>query len=118
MASSVARSADTTGAKGDALAPGKGALKGAQSWLSRLMSHILPQNAAPGSYVRVTVDGGTALVAIDGIPRGAAPLVASVGAGHHTVTILGSGSYAATSLGVTASPGDTTLAAFRAAAKR
>ncbi|HEX6815805.1 MAG TPA: hypothetical protein VF102_09050, partial [Gemmatimonadaceae bacterium] len=118
VASSVARSADTTGAKGDALAPGKGALKGAQSWLSRLMSHILPENAAPGSYVRVTVDGGTALVAIDGIPRGAAPLVASVGAGHHTVTILGSGSYAATSLGVTASPGDTTLAAFRAAAKR
>jgi len=82
------------------------------------MSRILPGNAAPGSYVHVTVDGGTALVAIDGIPRGAAPLVASVGAGHHTVTILGSGSYAATSLGVTAAPGDTTLAAFHAAAKR
>ena len=111
-------STDTTRTSGDALAPGKGALKGAQSWLSRFMSRILPGNAAPGSYVRVTVDGGTALVAIDGIPRGAAPLVASVGAGHHTVTILGSGAYAATSLGVTAAPGDTTIAAFHAAAKR
>ncbi|HET9729813.1 MAG TPA: protein kinase, partial [Acidimicrobiia bacterium] len=116
--SSAPTSTDTTRAKGDALASGKGALKGAQSWFSRVMSRILPGNAAPGSYVRVTVDGGTALVAIDGIPRGATPLVASVGAGHHTVTIIGSGSYDATSLGVTASPGDTTLAAFHAAAKR
>jgi len=115
---SAPTSTDTTRARGDALAPGKGALKSAQSWLSRFMSRIVPGNAAPGSYVRVTVDGGTALVAIDGIPRGAAPLVASVGAGHHTVTILGSGSYDATSLGVTASPGDTSLAAFHAAAKR
>ena len=114
----VPPSTDTTRAKSDALASGKVSLKGAQSWLSRFMSRILPGNAAPGSYVRVTVDGGTALVAIDGIPRGAAPLVASVGAGHHTVTILGSGSYDASSLGVSASPGDTVLAAFHAAAKR
>jgi serine/threonine protein kinase len=116
--STAPSSTDTTRATGDAaVAQGKGALKGAQSWFSRLVSRILPGNSAPGSYVRVTADR-TALVAIDGIPRGATPLVASVGAGHHTVTILGSGSYDATSLGVTASPGDTTLAAFHAAAKR
>jgi len=116
--STVAPSTDPTRAKDDALAPSKGALKGAQSWLSGLMSRILPGNAAPGSYVRVTADGGTAIVAIDGVPRGAAPLVASVGAGHHTVTIVGAGSYAATSLGVSASPGDTVLAAFHTVAKR
>jgi hypothetical protein len=62
----------------------------------------------------VTADGGTAIVAIDGVPLGAAPLVASVGAGHHPVSILGSGSYDASSLGVTASPGDTVTVAFRA----
>ena len=95
----------------------KTALHGADSWLSRMFAKVFPASATPGSYVRVTTDNGAALVAIDGVPRGAAPLVASVGAGHHTVTILGSGSYDASSLGVTATPGDTVTVAFHATAK-
>lgn len=115
--SGAAPTTDTTHAKDGVVASGKGALAGAQSWLSRLMTRIRLGNAAPSSYVRVTAEGGTALVAIDGIPRGATPVVASVGAGHHTVTIVGAGSYATTSLGVSASPGDTVLAAFQTVAK-
>ena len=92
----------------------KTALRGASSWFSGMLAKVFPASAAASSYVRVTTDNGTALVAIDGVPRGAAPLVASVGAGHHTVSILGSGSYDASSLGVTASPGDTVTVAFRA----
>lgn len=96
----------------DALAAGKGAVHGVTSWFSRLFSRIFLGSAASAAYVRVSVDKGAAIVAIDGVPRGTAPLLASVAAGHHTVTIVGSGSYDATSLGITATPGDTVAAAF------
>lgn len=112
------RAPDSAHASGGIVSNGRTALRGARSWLGRVFARVFPVTADMGSYVRVTSDNGTALVAIDGIPRGAAPLVASVGAGHHTVSILGSGSFAATSLGVTASPGDTVLAAFHGVPKR
>jgi len=98
----------------DALATGKGAVHGAASWFGRALSRIFPASVAPAAFVRVSVDKGAAIVAIDGVPRGTAPLLASVAAGHHTVTIVGSGSYDATSLGITATPGDTVGAAFHA----
>ena len=117
-ASSVAATTlDSARGTGNAVSSGKTALHGASSWVSRMLAKVFPTSATPGSYVRVTTDNGAALVAIDGIPRGAAPLVASVGAGHHTVTVLGSGSYDASSLGVTATPGDTVTVAFRATSK-
>ncbi len=114
----AAATSDTTRGTATMASSGKTALHGASSWLRRMFTKVFPTSAEAGSYVRVTTDNGTALVAIDGIPRGTAPLVVSVGAGHHTVSILGSGSYDASSLGVTALPGDTVTVAFHATAKR
>ena len=113
----AATATDSARGAGGMVSSGKTALHGASSWLGRMFAKMFPASAEPGSYVRVTVDNGGALVAIDGVPRGAAPLVASVGAGHHTVSVLGSGSYDASSLGVTATPGDTVTVAFRATSK-
>lgn len=115
--SATAAAPDTTSGTGSMVSSGKTALHGASSWLGHMLAKVFPASATTGSYVRVTTDHGSALVAIDGIPRGAAPVVASVGAGHHTVTILGSGSYDASSLGVTATPGDTVTVTFHAVAK-
>ncbi|HEX6809117.1 MAG TPA: serine/threonine-protein kinase [Gemmatimonadaceae bacterium] len=114
----TAAAPDTMHGTGGIVSNSKTALHGASSWLGRMFAKVFPTSAQAGSYVRVTTDKGTALVAIDGIPRGTAPLVASVGAGHHTVSILGSGSYDASTLGVTATPGDTVTVAFHATSKR
>ena len=83
-----------------------------------MLARVFPASAVPTAYVRVSVDQGAAIVSIDGIPRGTAPLLASVAAGHHTVSIVGSGTYDATSLGISATPGDTATAAFHSVAKR
>ena len=114
----TATAPDSTRGTDGMVSSSKTALHGASSWLRRMLAKVFPASAEPASYVRVTVDKGAALIAIDGVPRGTAPLVASVGSGHHTVSVLGSGSHDASSLGVTATPGDTVTVAFHATAKQ
>jgi serine/threonine protein kinase len=70
------------------------------------------------AYIHVGVDRGTALVTIDGIPRGTAPLTASVSAGHHTVAVVSSNFYVSSTAGVNASTGDTVTVAFRSSPKQ
>jgi hypothetical protein len=72
--------------------------------------------SSPVAYIRVAVDRGAPLVSIDGIPRGIAPLTASVNAGHHTVAVQGSIDYRAPTTGVNAPPRDTVTVSFRSVA--
>lgn len=65
------------------------------------------------AYVRVSVDDGSAIVTVDGIPRGTAPGVISLSSGRHTVSVHGTASYSPASLDVVATAGDTTVASFR-----
>ncbi|MBK5189268.1 MAG: PEGA domain-containing protein [Gemmatimonadaceae bacterium] len=52
---------------------------------------------------------------IDGVDRGIAPLTAFVNAGHHTVAVSGSESYAFPSTGVVVTSRDTVRVLFRSA---
>ena len=84
------------------------------SWLKKVFSGAAGRDAASQSaYIQVTVDRGTAIVTIDGLPRGAAPVTVTVSAGHHTISALGALNYGAVE-GVSASGGDTTRVVLRA----
>lgn len=96
---------------------GRVAQRDTRSWLMRLFwGESGPVSSTPAAFIRVAVDRGTPLVSIDGIPRGLAPLTASVNAGHHTVAVQGSIDYRAPTTGVIAAPRDTVTVSFRSVA--
>ena len=101
------------------VAAGTAALRDGSSWLKRVFSgRWLRGTSSTSAYIRITVDRGSAIVTIDGIPRGTAPLTTSVDPGHHTVAVHGSVDYDAPSTGVNASLGDTIAVSFRSAPKQ
>lgn len=104
-------------AKGSATSRASGV---ARSWASKLKRAVTSfvSSPPPAAYLVVDVDRGTAVVTIDGIPRGTAPVVARVGAGHHTVSVTGTSDYTPSSTGITATAGDTVRASFRATSPR
>ena len=85
------------------------------SWLDRLASAIVGNSpsAQASAQLRVEVDRGTALVLVDGIPRGTTPLLVSVGAGHHVVSVTGSSHYDPPIAGANVAAGDTAQLSFR-----
>ena len=86
-----------------------------KSWFQRVFDgDIPPAPLKPDAYIRVAVDRGAAVVSIDGVDRGPAPFIAFVNAGHHTVSVRGSASYAAPTTGVVVSRGDTMRVLFHA----
>jgi eukaryotic-like serine/threonine-protein kinase len=90
------------------------AIRNATAWLKREFSRASSRNgASPSAYIQVSVDRGTAIVTVDGLPRGAAPATVTVVAGHHTISALGPLTYGAVQ-GVSASSGDTTRVVLRA----
>jgi len=101
------------------VAAGKVALRNGSSWLERVFSgKWFRGSSTQTAYIRITVDRGSAVVTIDGIPRGTAPLTTSVDPGHHTVAVHGSVDYDAPSAGVNASLGDTVAVSFHSASKQ
>lgn len=92
----------------------------APSWLARVQSSIFDNSSsAPATaYLRIEVDRGSAVATIDGIPRGATPLVVSVGAGHHVISVTGSSGYDPPIAGVNVGAGDTIKLSFRALQQR
>jgi serine/threonine protein kinase len=85
-----------------------------KSWFKSVINGTWYRGSfSQSAYIRVAVDRGAALVTIDGIPRGAAPLTASVGAGHHTVAVVSSNNFVSSTAGVNASTGDTVTVSFR-----
>jgi serine/threonine protein kinase len=78
------------------------------SWLKRVFSGGPSRDkASQSAYIQVSVDRGSAIVTIDGLPRGAAPVTVPVSAGNHTISALGALNYGAVE-GVNATGGDTT----------
>ncbi|MFL5576697.1 MAG: serine/threonine protein kinase [Gemmatimonadaceae bacterium] len=67
--------------------------------------------ASEPAYIRVTAGGRSALVIVDGTPRGVAPLTVRVAPGSHTVALRGTGFGSGTRT-VTASAGGTVSADF------
>ena len=98
-------------------AAGGAPVRSARSWVSRFFSGSWLGRSRL-AYIHVDVDRGTAIVTIDGIPRGTAPLTASVGAGHHSVSVHGTVDYTAPSTGITAPSGDTVTVSFHSAPNR
>lgn len=100
----------------ETVSEGRVAQRDTRSWLMRLFQGGSSRVSSPVAYIRVAVDRGAPLVSIDGIPRGIAPLTASVNAGHHTVAVQGSIDYRAPTTGVNAPPRDTVTVSFRSVA--
>jgi len=100
------------------LSAGKAALRDARLWITRtFLGGSSTSSASELAYVRISVNRGTSMVIIDGIPRGSAPLTASVQPGHHTVAVLGTLDYGGSPAGVNASAGDTVGLTFVSVSK-
>ncbi len=100
------------------LSTGKAALRDARLWITRtLLGGSSASASSELAYVRISVNRGTTMVIIDGIPRGSAPLTASVQPGHHTVAVLGTLDYGGSPAGVNASAGDTVGLSFVSVSK-
>lgn len=69
--------------------------------------------AATGGFLRVSTDGGTATILLDGRPAGAAPAIISATPGFHTVALQAEGrSYSPAVVTVRVAAGDTASASF------
>ena len=91
----------------------KAAIRDARLWLTRVMGgQGFASSSSQPAYIRISVNQGTTLVTIDGVPRGSAPLTAAVQPGHHTVAVLGTLDYRGSPAGVNASAGDTVGVTF------
>ena len=117
----------TAGDKGLANVPGaattvstgKAMIRDARLWVTRAFAgQGLGSPSSHLAYIRITVDRGTTIVTIDGVPRGTAPLTASVQPGHHTVAVLGALDYGSSPTGVNATAGDTVGVTFRSVSKQ
>jgi len=100
-----------------ALAGVTAALHGAWARIVQGSKGWIPSSQSSAAYIQVSVDRGTAVVSIDGIPRGLATVTSSVAPGHHTVTVQGSLNYAPSETGINASSGDTARVTFRGVGK-
>ena len=100
-----------------ALAGVTAALHGAWARIGQELKGWVPTSQTSAAYIQVSVDRGTALVTIDGIPRGVATMTTSVDPGHHTVTVQGSLNYQPSEQGINASRGDTARVNFRGVGK-
>jgi eukaryotic-like serine/threonine-protein kinase len=88
------------------------------SWLKRVFSGPASHDqVSQSAYIQVSVDRGSAIVTVDGLPRGAAPVTVLVSAGHHTISALGALNYGAIE-GVNATVGDTTRVVLRGGSTR
>lgn len=81
-------------------------------WFSRGAS-----TEASDATIQVAVDRGSAVVSIDGIPRGLAPLTISVSPGHHTVSVSGALDYEASTREIDSQAGQSLSLSFRSATK-
>jgi hypothetical protein len=98
---------------------GKSMIRDARLWITRTLGgQGLGSSSSQSAYIRITVDRGTTIVTIDGVPRGSAPLTASVQPGHHTVAVHGALDYGSSPTGVNASAGDTVGVTFRSVSKQ
>jgi len=66
-------------------------------------------------FVRIELDGGSAIVLIDGIPRGRTPYVGALHAGSHSVRVLSTSSVQPSNRQILVHPGDTTITGFSVA---
>jgi PEGA domain len=82
-------------------------------WFTRSAS-----TEASEATIQVSVDRGSAVVSIDGIPRGLAPLTVSVSSGHHTVSVSGALDYEASTREIDSQSGQSLSLSFRSATKR
>ncbi|HXT48081.1 MAG TPA: serine/threonine-protein kinase [Gemmatimonadaceae bacterium] len=97
------------------VATGKVMTREAASWLKRLLSGSwFRGSSSENAYIHVSVDRGSSIVTIDGIPRGSTPLTAMVAPGHHSVSVHGTLDYGEANNGVNASRGDTVAVSFHA----
>lgn len=87
--------------------------RSARAWFERKFGQSSSATASGTAYIHVSVDRGTTLVSVDGIPRGSAPTTISVSPGHHVVAVTGALSYRASPAGVNASAGDTSSISFQ-----
>lgn len=75
-------------------------------------SEIRVSSRATGDVSVAVRGGGIAIVVIDGIPRGRAPLTAQLAAGRHTVSVRGTTRYEPASTVVTVGSGSSVSAVF------
>ena len=97
---------------------GEVALGEAGSWLRRTFGGRSTRSTSSATgYIQVSVDRGTAIVFVDGIPRGSAPVTISVAPGHHTISLAGTLDYDGNPTGINASPGEKMAVPFHSISK-
>ena len=90
-----------------ALSGGKAVLANAGSWLRRTFGGSWLRNtSSTAADIHVSVDRGSAIVFVDGIPRGSAPATISVAPGHHTISVAGTLDYGSNPTGINAASGE------------
>jgi serine/threonine protein kinase len=77
-------------------------------------SAAIPVSDSTG-FVRVELVGASALVLIDGVPRGASPYVGPLRAGTHSVSVVSTASVQPSNRQIVIHQGDTTIASFSVA---
>jgi hypothetical protein len=100
-----------------AVSEGRATLRDSWSWVTRTFTGWLGGSASQSTNIQVSTDRGSALVTIDGIPRGLAPLTVSVSPGHHTVAVSGSVAYEAATRDVNSQSGETLSLSFHGLTK-
>jgi serine/threonine protein kinase len=92
---------------------GRASLRDSWSWVTHTFTLWFGRSAPSSANIQVSADQGSAIVTIDGIPRGLAPLTVSVSPGHHTVSVSGSVDYEAATRDVNSQAGETVNLSFR-----
>ena len=72
------------------------------------------QSTATNGAIRISIDQGRALVLVDGLPRGFAPVTVSASPGVHRISVRGTLTYDPTEMRLQVTRGDTALAEFYA----
>lgn len=101
-----------------AVTEGKASVREGWTWIGQTLTRWFGRSAPPAGSIQVSVDRGSAVVNIDGIPRGLAPLTVSVSPGHHTVSVSGALDYDASTREVDSQSGQTLSLSFHSATKR
>jgi len=101
-----------------AVAEGRATLRDGWTRFGQTLARWFGRSAPAAASIQVSVDRGSAVVSIDGIPRGLAPLSISVSPGHHTVSVSGALDYEASTREVDSQSGQTLSLSFRSSTKR
>lgn len=101
-----------------AVANSRATLRDSWTRIGQTLTHWFSRSAPAEASIQVSVDRGSAVVSIDGIPRGLAPLTISVSPGHHTVSVSGALDYEASTREIDSQSGQTLSLSFRSATKR